>query len=135
MEFIKPGTRIDFLGKRKLTAVISIIAVLLSITVLLFRGGPNYGVDFSGGVLVQVRFDTERSPAEIKNALAIVQLQDSIVQEFGDHGGNEYLIRVRETEVELAGIGEKVSRALTAEFGSGTEIRRVEMVGPKVGKD
>jgi preprotein translocase subunit SecF len=135
MEFIKPGTRINFIGKRKLTAAISIIAIVLSIIVLLVRGGPNYGVDFSGGVLVQVQFDAERSPSEIKNALSAVQLQDSIIQEFGEGGENEYLIRVRETEVELAGIGERVSNALTAEFGAGIEIRRVEMVGPKVGKD
>ncbi len=135
MEFIKPGTKFDFLGRRKMAALISITAVVLSVVVLLVRGGPNYGVDFSGGVLVQVRFDAQRSPAEIKNALSAVQLQDSIVQEFEEEGDNEYLVRVRETEVELAGVGEKVSRALTAEFGPATEIRRVEMVGPKVGKD
>jgi preprotein translocase subunit SecF len=135
MELIKPGTKINFIGRRRQAAVLSIAAILLSVVVLLFRGGPNYGVDFSGGVLVQVRFDGERSPAEIKSALGSVELQDSIIQEFGEYGDNEYLIRIRETEVALAGVGERVSRALTSEFGPGTEIRRVEMVGPKVGED
>lgn len=135
MEFIRPGTRINFIGKRKLAAMISIAAVVLSLAMLLFRGGPNYGVDFSGGVLVQVRFDSERSPAEIRNALGAVQLQDSIIQGFGDRGDNEYLVRIRETEADLSGVGERVSRALVSQFGPGTEIRRVEMVGPKVGED
>lgn len=135
MELIKPGTRINFIGRRKAAATLSIAVVVLSIAMLLFRGGPNYGVDFSGGVLVQVRFDEQRSPAEIRNALGAVQLQDSIIQEFGERGDNEYLIRVRETEVELSGVGERVTRSLTDQFGPGTEIRRVEMVGPKVGED
>ncbi len=135
MELIKPGTRINFIGRRKGAAMISIAVIVLSLFVLLFRGGPNYGVDFTGGVLVQVRFDSERDIAEIRNALGAVQLQDSIIQGFGDRGENEYMIRIRETEADLAGVGERVTRALTAGFGDEAEIRRVEMVGPKVGED
>jgi len=68
-------------------------------------------------------------------ALKPVNLQDSIVQEFGEKGASEYLIRVRKTDIQFEGLGEKVKEVLSQSFGKGIELRRVEMVGPKVGKD
>ena len=62
-------------------------------------------------------------------------MEDSIIQEFGEEGQYEYLIRVRRTDIELAGLSDKVKQALISEFGQGVEMRRVEMVGPKVGED
>jgi preprotein translocase subunit SecF len=102
---------------------------------LLWKGGPNYGVDFSGGVVVQAKLEQKRTPAEIREALRPIQLEDSIIQEFGEEGQFEYLIRVRKVDIELSGLNEKVKEALIAQFGQGVEIRRVEMVGPKVGED
>jgi len=121
MEFIKPGINIDFTGKRKMAFVFSGLMILTTVFILIWRGGPNYGVDFSGGVVVQ--------------ALRAVQLEDSIVQGFGDTDESEYLIRIRQTDVELTGLSDRVEEALKAEFGKGVDIRRVEMVGPKVGDD
>lgn len=135
MEFIKPGINIDFIGKRKIAFVFSTMMVLATVFLLIWRGGPNYGVDFSGGVLVQIQLDQKRTPAEIRKALEPVQLEDSIIQEFGVEGQFEYLIRIRKTEVELTGLSEKVKQALMLEFGQAVEMRRVEMVGPKVGED
>ncbi len=137
MEFIKPGINIDFVGKRKRKIAFRFSALLIigTIFLLIWGGGPNYGVDFSGGVLVQVKLSQKRSPSEIKRALAPVQLHESIVQEFGEEGQYEYLIRIRETDVQLAGLSDKIEKALVLEFGKGVEMRRVEMVGPKVGKD
>jgi preprotein translocase subunit SecF len=135
MEFIKPGTNIDFIGKRKAAFTFSILIIAATVILLIWRGGPNYGVDFSGGVLIQVKLDQKRAPSELKSALESVHLQDSMIQEFGEAGQFEYLIRVRKTEIELAGLGDAVKNALTSELGQGIEIRRVEMVGPKVGED
>jgi preprotein translocase subunit SecF len=135
MEFIKPGINIDFIGRRKIAFVFSSVMVLATIILLLWRGGPNYGVDFAGGVLVQVKFDQQQTPDDIRRALEAVQLQDSIIQEFGEKGQFEFLIRVRKTDLALTGISENVKQALVGQFGEGVEIRRVEMVGPKVGKD
>ena len=135
MEFIKPGINIDFIGKRKIAFVFSALMILSTIVLLIWRNGPNYGVDFSGGVLVQVKLEQKRTPSEIKNALKSVQLEDSIIQEFGEEGQFEYLIRIRKTEIELTGLSEKVKQALMLDFGTDVEMRRVEMVGPKVGKD
>jgi preprotein translocase subunit SecF len=135
MQFIKPGINVNFIGKRYIAFALSGLVILATIVLLMWRGGPNYGVDFSGGVLVQVKMAQKTSPAEIKKALRVVNLDDSIVQEFGEAGQFEYLIRIRKTEVELATLGERVEQSLKTAFGNSVEIRRVEMVGPKVGKD
>ncbi|MBU2497286.1 MAG: protein translocase subunit SecF [Proteobacteria bacterium] len=135
MQFIKPGINIDFIGKRKIAFVVSGAVIAATILLLLWKGGPNYGVDFSGGVVVQAKLEQKRTPSEIREALRPIQLEDSIIQEFGEEGEHEYFIRVRKTDMELGGLNEKVREALLAQFGKGVEIRRVEMVGPKVGED
>ncbi len=135
MEFIKPGISIDFIGNRKIAFVVSIALIIATIFLLILRGGPNLGVDFSGGVVVQVKLEMSRSIAEIKEALVPLDLQDSIIQEFGEKQAFEYLIRVRKTDIELDGLSEKIKQALIAQLGGGVEIRRVERVGAKVGHD
>jgi len=135
MEFIKPGINIDFIGKRYIAFAVSGLMILATMVLLLWRGGPNYGVDFSGGVVIQIKLDQKQTPSDIKNALRSVQLEDSIIQGFGDTAEGEYLIRVRQTDVELTGLSDRVEEALKVEFGKGVEIRRVEMVGPQVGED
>jgi preprotein translocase subunit SecF len=135
MEFIKPGININFIGRRNSAFVLSAMLIIVTVFLLVLRGGPNFGVDFSGGVLIQVKLDQNRTPSEIKSALEPVQLEDSIIQEFGEEGQYEYLIRVRRTDIELAGLSDRVNQALISEFGQGVEMRRVEMVGPKVGED
>jgi preprotein translocase subunit SecF len=135
MEFIKPGININFIGRRKAAFVFSALMMILTVVLLLWRGGFNLGVDFSGGVLIQVKLDQKRSPGELRKALESVRLQDSLIQEFGEKGQFEYLIRVRETDVQLEGLGDKVRKALVQGLGGGVEMRRVEMVGPKVGED
>jgi preprotein translocase subunit SecF len=135
MQFIKPGININFMGYKKYFFVLSGAFILLSILLLLVRGGPNYGVDFSGGVVIQVKLDKNQKPSDIREALAPIGLGDSIIQAFGEARLSEYLVRLRNPDVEIGGLGEKVKEALAAAFGQGVEIRRVEMVGPKVGED
>ena len=135
MEFIKPGININFIGRRNIAFALSSLMIITTVFLLLLKGGPNLGVDFSGGVLIQVKFNQNRTPSEIKSALEPVQMDYSIIQEFGEEGQYEYLIRVRRTDIELAGLSDKVKQALISEFGQGVEMRRVEMVGPKVGED
>jgi len=135
MEFIKPGINIDFIGKRKIAFVLSLAMVIITIFLLIWRGGPNLGVDFSGGILIQVKLENKRAPSEIRDALESLQLQDSIIQEFGEKGQFEYLIRVRRTDIQLSGLSEKIKETLVSQLGEGVDIRRVEMVGPKVGED
>ncbi|MBW1801961.1 MAG: protein translocase subunit SecF, partial [Deltaproteobacteria bacterium] len=134
MEFIRPGINVDFIGKRYVAFALSIVLVLATLVLLIWRGGPNYGVDFTGGILIQIKLDQPSTLSAIRDALTGIQIQDSIIQEFGEEE-NEYLIRVRRTDLQLTGLSDKVKQTLKTTLGTGVDIRRVEMVGPKVGKD
>ena len=135
MEFIKPGTNINFIGNRNIAFVISGIFIIATIFLLIWRGGPNYGVDFTGGVLIQVKFDGKTNTTDIKNALKPIELQDSIVQGFGEEGESEFLIRINKTDIDLPTLSRRVEQSLKSEMGKVVDVRRVEMVGPKVGSD
>ncbi len=136
MELIKPGTNFDFIGKRKYAYIISFILVAVSIGSLILHGGPNYGIDFAGGHLIQLKFAKEVTIPEIKAALVAADLKDAIVQDFSGGEENEFIIRVIKTDMDSTVLADKVKNALTDAFGVGAfEIRRFEMVGPKVGKD
>ncbi len=134
MEFIKPGTNINFIGNRRIAFGVSGLLILATIFLLIWRGGPDYGVDFTGGVLIQVKFEGKTNTADIKKALKPIGLQDSIVQGFGE-GGSEYLIRINKTDIDLPTLSSRVEQSLKSEMGKGVDVRRVEMVGPKVGSD
>ncbi len=135
MEFIKPGININFIGKRKFAFALSLAIIIFTIALLLWRGGPSLGVDFSGGMLIQIKLETKRTPSEIREALSSLELGDSIIQEFGGEGQFEYLIRVNRTDAELTKLSDKIGESLASQWGQGVDIRRVEMVGPKVGED
>ena len=133
MQFIKPDVNIDFIGKRKLAITLSLILILVGIASLVIKGGPNYGIDFAGGSLVQVQFTDATDAGDIKQALGDLDLGGVVVQHFGDNP-NEFLIRVQGGEGNS--LARVISAALTETYGEGqVDLRRVEMVGPQVGKD
>jgi preprotein translocase subunit SecF len=134
MQIIKHDINIDFVGKRKLALIVSAVMILIGLVSLVVNGGPNYGIDFVGGTLVQVKFTENTDAAKIKDALASLDLGSVVVQRFGDDP-NEFLIRVQESGEgkDLSGL---ISGSLESVYGEGkVDIRRVEMVGPQVGKD
>jgi len=134
MQIIKHDINIDFVGKRKLAVIFSAVLILVGIVSLVVNGGPNYGIDFAGGTLVQVKFTDNTDAATIKESLAPVELGSLVVQHFGDDS-NEFLIRVPESD-EGKDLSKMISGALETAYGEGkVDIRRVEMVGPQVGKD
>ncbi|MBI4529829.1 MAG: protein translocase subunit SecF [Deltaproteobacteria bacterium] len=135
MQIIKPGTQIPFTRYRHIAVVLSTV-INLAILAFLFVKGPVLGVDFAGGTLVHLRFNQKTSIPEIRQALSRINLGDSVVQDFGQEGANEYLIRLEKTSAELGKLGEQIRAALAQQFGSDRfELRRIESVGPKVGKD
>ena len=136
MEFIRPGTNVDFIGKRNYALVFSGLMILIGIVSLIMHGGPRYGVDFAGGILVQIKFLQEVTAGEIKETLQPINLQDSVVQQFEEKGQHEFLIQVQKKGIDVENIDQSISQTLAQRFGEGGfEVRRVEMVGPKVGKD
>jgi preprotein translocase subunit SecF len=135
MELIKPGSKVPFTSYRKIAVILSTIVNLL-VLVMLFVKGPNLGVDFSGGTVVQLKFQQPVSIPDIRRALESINLGGSEIQDFGREGDNEYLIRLEKTSVEIGALGEQIKKALSDQFGADTfEIRRVEFVGPKIGED
>ncbi len=136
MQIIRPDVNLDFVGKRRSALVLSSIVIAIGIVSLIIKGGPNYGIDFAGGTLVQIKFNRPTSAVDIKKGLREIQLEDSLVQQFGEEGTNEYLIRLERSEASHKGLGDQISGVLEEHFGKEEfEIRRVEMVGPKIGKD
>ena len=135
MRFIKPDINIDFIGKRKIAYSISIALVLVSLITLIIHKGPKYGIDFAGGTLIQVRFQSPVSIADIKSGLDTIGLGGSSVQTFGENGANEFLIRTDISETTDEAFESKLTNALEQKTKTKPEIRRVEMVGPQVGKD
>ena len=135
MQFIKSDINIDFVGKRKIAFIISLTMIFVSIASLLIHKGPRYGIDFAGGTLIQVKFNAPTSLKKIKSGLATIDLGKSSVQQFGDKSDNEYLIRTDMSVTTTKGVSLKVQKALESSTGNEVKIRRVEMVGPQVGKD
>lgn len=134
MEFIRPDINIDFVGKRRYALFLSLILIAAGAVSLILKGGPRYGIDFAGGTLVQVRFTEAVGLEELREALKEAGMGEAILQPFGNE--REFLIRTKRTTRELKGLSTKVQEALSRYFGQGKfEIRRVEMVGPKVGRD
>jgi preprotein translocase subunit SecF len=134
MELIRPDTRFDFIGKKKITIWVSTIAILLCLGSIFFHGGLRYGVDFAGGILIQIKFSKAVNISEVRNALEVMGSKETMVQAFG--GENEFLIRVEKTSEDLEGVSKTIQTSLQEQFkDKALEIRRAEVVGPKVGKD
>ena len=124
----------DFIGRRKWAYLLSGIATLLALASLLVQG-LRYDVDFTGGTLVQVRF--ERAPAveRIRAALARVGLGDAVIQQFGEP--NEFITRLPlKGGASSQEVGQSIQNVLGSDADLGKfEIRRVEYVGPQVGRE
>jgi preprotein translocase subunit SecF len=135
MEIIKPGTHIPFIRYRYVAAILSTVVNLAVLAILLTRG-PILGVDFAGGTLVHLKLQHRVSIPELRAVLAPVGLGNSVIQDFGQDGANEYLVRVEKPGSELGALGDAIRQPLAHKFGTnGFEIRRIESVGPKVGSD
>jgi preprotein translocase subunit SecF len=124
----------NFIGKRKWAYYASIVLTMIGLLSLIVKGGLRYDIDFTGGTLVQVRFEQAVGVDRIRAGLAKIGLADSVIQQFGDP--REFILRMP----LLAEKPEEVGRRVQAALGGGAalgkfEIRRVEFVGPQVGRD
>ena len=134
MQLFKHETRFDFMGKIKVAMIISGIVILVGLGSIVFSGGLKYGIDFAGGTLVQLQFKSPPEIEVIRDGLKTIGLGESTIQEFGSK--KDILIRVERSEEKLEAVGAMVKRSLSGKFHSDDIIvERVEMVGPKVGRD
>ncbi|HEX7119725.1 MAG TPA: protein translocase subunit SecF [Longimicrobiales bacterium] len=128
----------DFIGRRKVAYVLSGAAVVIALVGALFfqfsQGSwLNYGVDFTGGTLVQVAFVDETSVAEVREVIARVA-PGAEVTRFGE--ASEFLIRAQEFSEAGGNTSERIVEVLAERFGAdGFTVARTEAVGPKVGSE
>jgi preprotein translocase subunit SecF len=132
LHLIPPDVDIDFVGKRHffvgLSTLINLAAIILLITV-----GLNYGVDFAGGSLVQIRFSSQTNGDRIRRAMAPLKLGEITVQDFGT-SGRDFLVRFEKVK-KIGSLGARIDKVLTTSYGPKVaKVVRVESVGAKVSK-
>ncbi|MGJ8620436.1 MAG: protein translocase subunit SecF [Methylophilaceae bacterium] len=132
MEFFRIKKDIPFMSYGRLTTTISLVTFILAIFFLATRG-LNYGVDFTGGTVMEVTYPHAADIEGIRTAISNIDLKDATVQNFGT--SQDVLIRLPiKKELSIAQLSEEVSQALKA-ADSSVEIRRVESVGAQVGDE
>jgi preprotein translocase subunit SecF len=125
---------IDFMGKRYIAAVASSVVLLLCLASILFRGF-DFGLDFTGGTVIELGYENPVEIADVTGPLAKNGFPEAIVQYFGSR--TDILIRlppVQEGETGSAQQSDKVVSVLSQASGGDIELRRVEFVGPQVGE-
>ncbi|MBW2417670.1 MAG: protein translocase subunit SecF [Deltaproteobacteria bacterium] len=140
MELVKPGTNIDFTGKRGLCALLSLGLLSASLIAIPVRG-VRLGIDFAGGTEIQVKFapEVEASEGPIRDVLGAIEgVDNASVVRYGDLGENEFLIRFK-GDINQVGEGsrdrvELIKAGLAGAVGPPV-VQRVEFVGPRVGKE
>ncbi len=132
LRLVPAKTSFDFVGLRRITFVVSSLLVLAS-AVLFFAPGLNYGIDFQGGILMEVKTPGPADLSRMRDTLGNLGLGEVALQEFGAE--DDVLIRVERQPGDAAQQQSAVAlvkEALAADLGSAIEYRRVEFVGPKV---
>ena len=134
MRFLNRKTNIDFIGKRKVAFAVSAILIVLSITSLITLK-LNFGLDFTGGMLIEVAYSTAPDTEEVRDQLRDAGLDDAMVNTFGLD--TELVVRIppRDEEESSADVSTVVLQALQAGYDGEIEMRRVEFVGPQVGEE
>lgn len=133
MEFFKVSSHIDFLGKRRIAFLLSGILLLVAIGSLILRG-LNFGIDFTGGTLIELGYPESVQLDQIRRALDENEFKDATVQHFGT--SQDVLIRLAPVEGEnTADLSTRVYQSLNQTTEGEIDLRRVEFVGPQVGDE
>ncbi len=120
---------INFVSQFKKANIISIVLFTLSILLVFFKG-LNYGIDFKGGTLIELRTEKSIKASSIRDTLSSMNLGDVNVKKFGKDG--DYLIKVEQKESNNNKLIPEIKKKLTDNLNAEIDFRRVENVGPKV---
>ena len=121
-------TNIDFISKQKLTGLLSIVLIIAGIASLIIKGGPLLSIDFTGGTVAQIKFEKPIELGQLRNTLSDYGFKGAEIVEFGSP--DEVLIKT-----QFTGSSSEISEKLTLALGKTFILRRVESVGPKIGKE
>ncbi len=132
MQIFKDKLSIDFMGRRYIAMLLSAILLIVSVGALVTQG-LNFGIDFTGGTLIEVGYPEAVDLEEIRSALSDSEFALAQVQHFGS--ARDVLVRIApQAGKESAQLSEDVLAALRTQH-AGVEMRRVEFVGPQVGEE
>ncbi|MGK0169789.1 MAG: preprotein translocase subunit SecF [Gammaproteobacteria bacterium] len=133
MQIFNKIPTIDFVGRRKQAIVVSAVFIVISLGSLVFRG-LVFGIDFTGGTLIEVGYKDPVDLSQVRSSLAQGGFPEAIVQQFSTR---DVLVRLQKREgVKAAELSEQALDALrSVAAGSSLDVRRVEFVGPQVGEE
>lgn len=131
-KWVTKDTTIDFMGPRKLTYALSALLIVFSVASMAIRGF-NYGIDFSGGILMELRSENKIDVENLRKQLSVVNLDEINLQSIGETG-NEVVLRAQAKSLDEKQQMAVVNQIKSA-LGSDYEYRRVELVGPQVGDE
>ena len=121
-------TNIDFISKQKIAGFLSITLIVAGIASLIMKGGPLLSIDFTGGTVAQVKFEIPVELGQLRETLSDYGFEGAEIVEFGSP--DEVLIKT-----QFSGSSSEISEQLTLALGKTFTLRRVESVGPKIGKE
>lgn len=124
---------VNFMRYKWVAVSLSLCLVIVSLTLLATRG-INWGLDFTGGTVIEVSFNQPADLHQVRETLSIAGFGDAVVQLFGS--SQDVLIRIPlRAELAQTQLGENVLSALNAQPGENVTMRRIEFVGPSVGEE
>ena len=123
---------INFVSKFRRANLASVVIFILSILFISFKG-LNYGIDFKGGTLIELRVENNIDASSIRESLNSMDLGDINVKKFGKEG--DYLIKVEQKEKNNSNLIPEIKSKLTDYLNTDVDFRRVENVGPKVSSE
>ena len=115
--WLTPKKSIDFVGMRKVAAMMSVLLVSISLG-LFFLVGPTWGIDFTGGLEMHLKFQESTSIGELRGALSEMEISDDSVQQINDTAANEFVIRIQDPEFGTEEIKTDILSSLSGKFGS-----------------
>ncbi len=134
MEFFS-NTHIDFLGKKKIAFAISGIVILIGVVFFFINGGFNFNIDFTGGTILEIGFDETIEIGQVRKVVEGLNIGSPSIQTIGREK-KEVIVRFQESDEGNEDLSLKIITALKEAFpDKGVELRRTEMVGPKIGSE
>ena len=132
IRWIKKDLKINFLRFKNFASLLSLLAIILSLTFLVYKN-LNFGIDFKGGTLIELKKTDNLSLSQIRSELASLNIGDVQVQTFGSE--NNILIRIENSSSLTSNADLTTSELITEKLGGDVIIQRTEIVGPKVSSE
>jgi preprotein translocase subunit SecF len=133
IHLIRPDLNVDWLSKSKWFVTLSTVLVVVSF-ILLYTPGLNYGIDFTGGAVIQLKVPPTWDIAQVRKELDEGGIKDPNIVQIGEVSQHEFLVKVQSTAEKLSLVSDTVQKIMTAKAGAGNfELQKVDVVGPAAG--